>query len=238
MTGFERGLKLAVFDCDGTLVDSQHSIISGMRHSFATEGLECPDDESIRRIVGLSLEAATMKLLPGQSPEVYARLTTGYSDFWKQMRSSGTVDEPLYPGVIETLAELEQQGWLLGVATGKSRRGLEATLEKFGISDFFITLQTADQARGKPDPDMLHKAMAETGVDAASTVMIGDTTYDIVMSVNAGVLPIGVNWGYHQREELISSGAIDVVDDYQELKTLLNKLVEKRQWAAVSKSFQ
>ena len=226
MANYSTGPRLAVFDCDGTLVDSQHSIISGIQHAFSEEGLPCPDDMAIRRIVGLSLDGAIEQLIPGQAPEVYKRLVTNYSGFWKQMRLKGTVDEPLYPGVIETIRHLEDTGWLLGVATGKSLRGLQATLDKYDIAKHFITLQTADRAQGKPDPDMLFKAMDEAGVDAASTVMIGDTTYDVLMSVHAGVLPIGVNWGYHEHHELKSAGAKIVVDTYKQLQSYLNDLVE------------
>lgn len=220
-------LKLAVFDCDGTLVDSLFSIIESMNAAFDRAGFEQPDELAIRQMVGLPLDITMEKLLPGQSEADYKKLITGYSTYWQDLRHAGKLHQPLYPGVRETLEHLTEQGWLLGVATGKSRPGLDHTLEEFGLTDYFITLQTADRARGKPDPDMMHRAMAEAGAEAGSTVMIGDTTYDILMSVNAGTLAIGVEWGYHCEEELKQAGAQEFVKDYPELTSLLDQIWEK-----------
>ena len=115
---------------------------------------------------------------------------------------------------------------MLGVATGKSFRGLVGTLEKHAVLDRFSTLQTADRARGKPHPEMLLKAMEETGANPASTVMIGDTTFDMEMAVNAGVMAIGVAWGYHETEELERAGAARVIGDFSELPGILKDVSE------------
>ena len=220
-------LRLAVFDCDGTLVDSQHSIISCMHASFDAEGLPRANDEAIRRVVGLPLLDAIAILRPEASAGTLAILKDGYSEAWQELRSTQGLDEPLYPGTVDALETLGAQGWLLGVATGKSYRGLVGTLEKHDVLERFVTLQTADRARGKPHPEMLTKAMDEAGVAASETVMIGDTTFDMEMAANAGVVAIGVAWGYHDVLELEQSGARHVIHNYEELAGILDSLTKE-----------
>jgi phosphoglycolate phosphatase len=214
-------VKLAVFDCDGTIVDSQHSIIHSMQAAFTKYGLVKPPREAIKRVIGLPLLQAVAILSPEASPAQHENMRVAYSDSWQELRAGGGLPEPLYPGFLEALETLEAAGWLLGVATGKSHRGLVATLEQHGISERFVTLQTADRARGKPHPEMLLNAMSETGASVAHTVMIGDTTYDIEMSVNAKVRAIGVAWGYHEVNELLACGAEIVLDDFSQLAPTL-----------------
>ena len=220
-------LRLAVFDCDGTLVDSQHSIIACMRAAFDSQELTSPEDSSIRRIVGLPLKEAIALLRPGTSEPVLERLRDGYIAAWQNIRQTAGLNEPPYDGCVEVLDALSDNGWTLGIATGKSHRGLVDTLEQHNLLERFTTLQTADRAPGKPNPTMLFKAMEETGASPQGTVMIGDTTYDMEMAVNAGVLGIGVAWGYHEIQELERSGARTVVRTYAELPDLLKKLMEK-----------
>jgi phosphoglycolate phosphatase len=219
-------VKLAVFDCDGTLVDSQHSIIASMNAGFDTLGLPRADRNDIRRVVGLPLMTAIQQLLPDASTDVVEQVRAGYGKAWHQLRETDGLDEPLFPGLMPTLDQLEQDGWLLGVATGKSRRGLDGTLESHDILERFVTLQTADRARGKPHPEMLLNAMAETGAAPSETVMIGDTTFDIEMARNAGVIAIGVSWGYHEVEELQLAGAAKVIDSFDELAETLGQIME------------
>ena len=220
-------LRLAVFDCDGTLVDSQHSIIACMRAAFDSQELTSPEDSSIRRIVGLPLKEAIALLRPGTSEPVLERLRDGYIAAWQNIRRTKGLNEQPYDGCVEILDALSDNGWTLGVATGKSYRGLVDTLEQHNLLERFATLQTGDRAPGKPNPEMLFKAMEETGASPEVTVMIGDTSYDMEMAVNAGVLGIGVAWGYHETEELERSGARTVVRTYAELPDLLKKLMEK-----------
>ena len=217
----DAGLKLAVFDCDGTLVDSQHSIIASMNAAFDAYDVPRASREAIRRVVGLPLLDAVAYLAPDASQALIASIRDEYSKAWQQLRETEGLDEPLYPGVTTVLDQLEGEGWLLGVATGKSRRGLDGTLEKHDILGRFVTLQTADRARGKPHPEMLLQAMAETGAAASQTVMIGDTTFDMEMACNARVMAIGVSWGYHDVEELHATGAVDVINDFEELSEIL-----------------
>jgi phosphoglycolate phosphatase len=166
----------------------------------------------VRRVVGLPLAASVARLSPLLAAAECARVAELYKQAFTDMRGAKPLDEPLFPGVLALLDALDAEGVLLGVATGKGRRGLRITLEHHGLLDRFVTLQTADDAPGKPHPEMLRRAMAETGADPATTAMIGDTTYDILMALNAGTAAIGVGWGYHPPEELRAAGAHEVVD--------------------------
>jgi phosphoglycolate phosphatase len=212
--------RLALFDCDGTLVDSQANICAAMEECFAESGLAAPDRAAVRRIVGLSLPNAIAVLAPDQD---HHALAEGYKRCFQRMRAEGRVEERLYDGIPEALAALEAEGWLLGVATGKSDRGLRLVLEHHGLAHRFVTLQTADRHPSKPHPAMIEAAMAEAGADTATTVMIGDTSYDIRMAHNAGVRAIGVAWGYHEAKELVAEGADAVALDPADLFALCTK---------------
>lgn len=199
--------RLAIFDCDGTLVDSQANICRAMEDCFDRARLDPPSREATRRVVGLSLVEAMRAMLPGADPDLHHALAEDYKLAFHRLRDNGLVDEPLYPGVAEALAALEEAGWLLGVATGKSDRGLSLCLERHGIAPHFVTLQTADRHPSKPHPAMIEAALAETGTEPGQGMMIGDTSYDIMMAKAAGVTAVGVAWGYHEREELLAAGA-------------------------------
>lgn len=213
--------RLVVFDCDGTLVDSQAPIIRSMEIVFAEYGVEAPSAKAIRRVVGLSLVQAIHSLLPNAESAQHIEMAESYKQAFAKLRTDGLVDEPLYPGIISLIQSLDADGWLLGVATGKSDRGLNFCLERHGIKDRFITLQTADRHPSKPHPAMLHAAIAEAGATPDTTVMIGDTSYDMAMGRAAGAYSIGVSWGYHQSEELLKTGADQVVDDTSALFNLV-----------------
>jgi phosphoglycolate phosphatase len=194
--------RLVVFDCDGTLVDSQHAIVEAMGIAFRETGLEEPDPAAVRHVVGLVLEEAMARLLPGALPELHRQTAAAYRRAFRNLRNRPDHQEPLFEGVPAVLEALARSGTLLGIATGKSRRGLVATLEQHGLGDKFVTLQTVDDNPGKPAPDMLRRAMADAGTGPAETAMVGDTVYDIEMARNAGTAAIGVAWGYHAAEEL------------------------------------
>lgn len=217
-------IRLAVFDCDGTLVDSQHAIVAAVHAAWQLAGRDdLPARDAILRIVGLELVESIAQLLPQEPAEVHRQIAEGYKEAWHAGYLAGDEpDAPLYPGTLEALGALEDAGWLLGIATGKGRRGLDATLKDHALEGRFVTLQTADVAAGKPSPDMLHRAMAETGAAPEETVMIGDTTYDMLMAGNAGVAAIGVGWGYHPPEELHAAGAAAVLGAYDELPAAMS----------------
>lgn len=220
-------LRLAVFDCDGTLVDSQHSIVAAMQAACGRHGLKPPAHDAVKRLVGLPLLDCIRILLPGSAEAVVGRVREAYAEVFHAMRMDGQVTDPLFFGAREAIEAVERAGWLLGLATGKSHRGLIATLERHELVERFVTLQTADRAAGKPNPEMLLNAMAETGVSPASTVMIGDTTYDMEMARNAGTLAIGVAWGYHEADELRDAGAHAIIGAFPELPLALHGLMEK-----------
>lgn len=221
-------LRLAVFDCDGTLVDSERSIVECMHATFSSHGFAPPSAADVRRLVGLPLLDAVARLAPLSDDDTHESLRAGYIDAFGGLRQTGAVHEPLHDGVVDALAMFEAAGYLLGVATGKAHRGLVNTLGTHGLQDRFVTLQTADRARGKPHPEMLLNAMAETGVAAERTAMIGDTTYDMEMARNAGTLAIGVTWGYHERRDLEAAGAHVVVESYEDLFAVVDDLLAPR----------
>lgn len=209
--------RLALFDCDGTLIDSQHDIVAAMSHAFEAVRLECPSRAQILAVVGLSLPQAMARLVPQGEPAFHDHLAEQYKVGFRALRAAGSVGEPLYPGIAELIANLDAQGWMLGVATGKSDRGLQICLTNHGLIDRFVTLQTADRHPSKPNPAMAHAAMAEAGATPETTVMIGDTSFDIHMAHNAGTRAIGVTWGYHSAKELREAGAHAIAVDMDEL---------------------
>ncbi len=213
--------RLALFDCDGTLVDSQHTIFRCVEDAFARAGLPPPDRQAARRVVGLSLLPAMQMLVPDAHSDLHIQLTEDYKAAFQRLRGAGLVEEPLFAGIAETLDALEADGWLLGVATGKSDRGLDLCLRHHGLRHRFVTLQTADRHPSKPHPSMAHEAMSEAGARPETTVMIGDTSYDMAMGVAAGARALGVDWGYHPGEELLAAGAFHVVSHARELKEVM-----------------
>ncbi|MEL7718515.1 HAD-IA family hydrolase [Citromicrobium bathyomarinum] len=214
-------VRLAVFDCDGTLVDGQAAVCDSMEVAFAEVGLPQPNRNAVRRIVGLSLLQAVRQLVPDAEHETTLEVVEAYKASFRATRESGALREPLYPGIRETLHTLRDAGWSLAVATGKSDRGLIATLAANDLSDLFESLQTADRHPSKPHPAMLEAALVECGAQASDAVMIGDTSFDIDMAKGAGVAPIGVAWGYHEPAELLRAGAVSVADAPSQLTELI-----------------
>ena len=213
--------RLALFDCDGTLVDSGATIHRALADSFARNGLDCPPPAEARRVIGLSLVEAMAMLLPEHAPVTHAQMAEEYKKSFIALRAAGEVEEPLFEGIAELLDALEERGWLLGVATGKSDRGLGHCLHCHGIAARFVTLQTADRHPSKPHPSMVLQAMADAGAGPETTVVIGDTSFDMMMARGAGARAIGVDWGYHHRDELIDAGAAAVAGHPRDVLDLL-----------------
>lgn len=219
--------RLIIFDVDGTLVDSQNDIVSAMTHAFTRAEEKVPDRKTILGIVGLSLDVAIARLAPQLPVALQARMVEWYKQAYMQLRaSSGAAQSsPLYPYARETLAHFfAQPDVVLGVATGKSRRGLDKLLQGHELQHLFGTEQVSDNHPSKPDPAMLRAALTETGAEPGDAVMIGDTSFDMEMAHAAGIRGIGVSWGYHPRSAL--SAAYSIVDDFRELPACLNTIWE------------
>jgi len=213
---------LALFDCDGTLVDSAANICLAMEQCFEAAALPLPSRHATRRVVGLSLVEAVAALHPEGEADLHIAMAEDYKRAFQLLRGQGLVVEPLFDGIAETIGALDKAGWLLGVATGKSDRGLAFCLDHHGLAPHFVTLQTADRHPSKPHPSMIEAAMAEAGASPADTVMIGDTVYDVEMAVAAGTRAIGVAWGYHTPAELLAAGAKAVAATPAELGEMLD----------------
>ncbi|MCG7628871.1 HAD-IA family hydrolase [Epibacterium sp. MM17-32] len=215
-------LKLILFDVDGTLVDSQGTIVSCMNEAFAGAGVEPPSRAAILSIVGLSLPQAMTRLAEDQSAQVQDALVEGYKKAYQAARlREGAAHSPLYPGARAVLDALHAvPEYILGVATGKSQRGLDALIEGHDLG-MFVTRQVADHHPSKPHPSMILAAMSETGIPPADTVMIGDTTFDMDMGRAAGVTTIGVDWGYHAAAHL---GADHMLAEFAALPDLLRRI--------------
>lgn len=215
-------VRLAVFDCDGTLSDGQAAVVNAMNAAFAEAGLPAPDAHAVRRIVGLSLPQAIRQLAPDTGAEQLAATVDAYKAAFFAARQAGNVREPLFDGMHDLLHRLHGKGWALGVATGKSDRGLTSTLTMHSLTEIFVTTHTADRHPSKPHPAMLEAAMTDVLALPADTVMIGDTVFDIDMARAAGVRAVGVDWGYHEASELLAAGAIGVARTMQELEELID----------------
>lgn len=214
--------RLAVFDCDGTLVDGLAAVCEAMGRAFGICGFPPPERAAIRRIVGLSLPQAVRHLAPELPPAQRAQVVEEYKTAFRNAREEGRLEEPLFPGIADLLGRLKADGWLLGIATGKSDRGLAACLAGHRLTGHFTSVQTADRHPSKPDPAMLHAALAEAGAQPHEAVMIGDTVFDMAMAQAAGVRAVGVAWGYHAPHELLDAGASAVAQDGAELERLIH----------------
>jgi phosphoglycolate phosphatase len=215
--------RLAVFDCDGTLVDGQADVLWAMRRAFEKARMTPPDPAQVRRLVGLSLPVAIRELAPEAELRQQRDLTEFYKSSFRARREEGLLHEPLYDGIAELLHGLRDAGWSLAVATGKSDRGLAACLAGHGIAELFVSLQTADRHPSKPHPAMLEAALFEAGAQAEDAVMIGDTSFDMQMARSARVHAIGVSWGYHAPRDLLATGAAMVARDVSELAAELER---------------
>jgi len=217
-------MDLIIFDLDGTLINSEAIILGTQFETFRRCGRVHPGREAGLGIVGLTLDIAMAQLAGLDEPDDV--LTETYREVFNAMRlqaqTDPSLDEPLYPGVAETLMELKHRAGLkLGIATGKSRKGLDFAVERHGWQGLFDTVQSADDAPSKPHPGMILRAMAETGAAPERTAMVGDSSFDIEMAVAAGVTPVAVSWGFQPVAKLVSLGARHVLKDFTELPATL-----------------
>lgn len=212
-----------VFDCDGTLTDSHHVIVAAMLRAFSALNMATPSDLAVRKVIGLSLPVAIAKLALDTGSAQQDALVEAYKDAFVAIRQSGDLKETLYPGVKACLQGLKEAGAVLGIATGKSKRGLDFLIEAHGLRHFFDSFQCADGNLSKPHPQMLEKAIFEMAADPSHTVMVGDSPYDIQMAVAAGVRGIGVSWSDHGPQALVTAGASAMLDSYKDWSVLTNQ---------------
>jgi len=192
-----REVRLIVFDWDGTLMDSEAQIVSCLRAAVCDLSLEPMDDETLRNVIGLGLREAIDALVPGRDETFYQAFIAHYRTHW--FNSGGS---SLFAGVREMLDTFKRQHLLLGVATGKARRGLDRVLGETGLASCFHATRCADEAPSKPHPQMLLDLMDQLGVMPAQTIMVGDTEYDMEMATHAGAAKIAVTTGVHSAERL------------------------------------
>ncbi|SCY95482.1 HAD-IA family hydrolase [Microvirga guangxiensis] len=219
-------MKLVLFDVDGTLVDSQNIIVASIRGAYQAFDLEPPSRERSLSIVGLSLVEA-FTVLAGPKAPVEA-LAQAYKDAYNILRLDPANDAPLFPGASECIDRLKaRDDVLLGLATGKSRRGVTLLIETHGWEGVFATTKTADDAPSKPHPAMILQAMEELGIAPDDTMMIGDSSFDMSMARAAGALPVGVSWGFQPVAALNEAGAARIVDSYAALEPVLDAFLAK-----------
>lgn len=214
---------LAVFDVDGTLVDSRVVIHQAVLSAAGGVGLAPPTYDQVRRIVGLSLPEALARLAPQLAAAELAEFVIGYQQAFRAMHARPGFVEPLYDGADALLRRLKRDGWRIAMATGKSRRGVERILLQHRWDEVFETTHCADDGPGKPDPAMLLCAVRAAGVSPDRTVMIGDTSHDMAMALAAGTRAQGVAWGFHTPAEVIASGAHHLAHDFAELEAELDR---------------
>jgi len=209
-----RQFDLIIFDWDGTLMDSEAKIVRCMQAAAVDVGIPDPGTAAIRDIIGLGLNEAMQVLFPEQAPVRRAELVERYRRHFLELDAT---DMPLFPGVPQGLTQLTQQGYLLAIATGKARRGLNRVLDDTGMSHLFVSSRCADEAFSKPHPKMLEDILDDTGVDAGRALMVGDTVYDMEMACNAKVAGLAVSYGVHARERLLDCGALACLNSFPEV---------------------
>ena len=219
-------LRLAAFDLDGTLLDSANSIVTGVMACWEACGYPLPEPDDVRRIIGLPWEESVQRLLPGAGEAEFAEIRAYHESVARGERSKPVRDQALFPGVLEMLDSVEEAGYLLAIITSRSGHRLLELLQAQNIVNRFVSLKTTDDGPGKPSPYLMLQTLTETGVDKQDAVMIGDTTFDMLMAGNAGTASIGVSWGVHEPDELRDAGAHQVADAMEELLPALDRLMQ------------
>ncbi len=210
---------LIIFDVDGTLIDSQAHIVASMERAFATIGLPAPSRAETLSIVGLSLPVAMMKLAPNDA-SAHPALVEAYKQAFQDLRLSaqGASFAPLFAGAGEMLWQLHQDPrFVLAVATGKSRRGMEHILDLHSLRPIFASVQVADDHPSKPHPSMVETCLMDCAIPPERAVVVGDTIYDVEMAQAAQTGAIGVAWGYHAVADLRAAGALSILQHPNDL---------------------
>jgi phosphoglycolate phosphatase len=208
---------LIVFDWDGTVMDSTAVIVGSIQAACRDLGLDIPEDETARHVIGLGLDQALRYAVPDLPDALRPDLVARYRHHFLVQ----DVSIPLFAGAKETIAELHAAGYWLGVATGKSNAGLSRAMASSSMTSYFHATRTADQTFSKPDPAMLFELMDELGVSAERTLMVGDTTHDLQMAQSAKVDAVAVGHGAHPSEQLQELNPLALVGNFAELRMWL-----------------
>ena len=215
-------MRLVVFDCDGTLVDSQHTIVSATETALSAFGLPTPDRRSILYAVGLPVDVSMRRHAPNADDATLAKVIEVFRDTYRELSLQDDRGQIMFEGMHDMIQQLgAQDETLLSIVTMKSRRGLSRVVDAYDIRGFFQSLKSADDGPGKPAPDLLIDAMSECGVTPAQTIMVGDTSFDVMMAKAANVRAIGVGWGYQDIDELVDAGADEIAETTDTLATIL-----------------
>lgn len=212
---------LVVFDWDGTLMDSEARIVASMAGAIDQLGLEPRAPVEIREIIGLGLPEAMATLYPGGYGDVHQALIMAYR---KQFLHECQQPEELFEGAEQVLQVLSGSGFLLAVATGKSRAGLDRALHTTATRHYFMATRCADETCSKPHPQMLEELMDELGAEPQQTLMVGDTEFDLEMARNAGVASLAASYGTQPLERLLALGPLAAFADIRDLPDLLDSL--------------
>lgn len=206
--------ELIVFDWDGTVMDSTAVIATSIQSACRDLDLPIPSDEDARHVIGMGLVQALQHAVPSAPEHMYEPLADRYRHYFLAQDQS----IPLFAGAAETIAELHAAGYALAVATGKSRKGLDRVMDSSGLRGYFHASRTADETFSKPHPAMLLELMDELGMSPEKVLMVGDTTHDLQMAINAGVDAVGMTYGAHPAEQLRALQPLALLDDFHELR--------------------
>lgn len=229
----QRAYDLIVFDWDGTLMDSAAKIVQCFERAFADAAQPSPGDKPIRQIIGLGLTEAIAALLPQADAATHRLVGDRYRNYFLGLDAA---EMPLFPRVREGLEVLTAQGYLLAIATGKSRRGLDRVLGNIGLSHLFVATRCADEAHSKPHPKMLEDILDDTGMNASQALMVGDTTYDMIMANTIGMHGLAVSYGVHTRADLLVQAPIACCDSFEEVCAWIQDAGRQRPSAVAARS--
>lgn len=213
-----RRYDLLIFDWDGTLMDSIVRIVNCFGNACADAGLPVPPESAMRHVIGLGLAEAVDVLLPGVDNALRERVVARYREHFLHIDQTAT---PLFDGVRAGLEEFVGRGYLLAVATGKSRRGFDRVLQETGMGSLFVATRCADEAHSKPHPKMLHDLLDYTGLKPEHALMVGDTTYDLQMARTAAMDSLAVSYGVHTCEMLLAHTPRACLDSFDEVRQWL-----------------
>ena len=218
--------NLIIFDYDGTIVDSEKTIVSGVRYALEFHDYKVPDDETIRKNIGRALIPVFAELTQSSDSNIHAQLLETYRSWYKDNVGNGELTDQLYPDARDILISLKNQNFQLGIATNKSRNGLLEGINRHKIDHLFSVIKTIHDCNPKPMPDMGLECIKQMSVKKSNTIMVGDTINDALMAKNCEIKFIGVEWGFNDKSILIENGAIEIAENFIDLLNIIRSHFE------------